>query len=172
MTDEETAQVNVKVPKRTKERAKKQLDHGGITRLVKEQLQRVAHGEKVTEIERTKDHLEDLRDERRDLKNERQDIENKLEDLEVKIERAENRLDDLRDRQGEYEGALRMISDTMQEEGMRVDPGHGMIQSAAEAGDCTPEDVVDDLKDRNPDLSDDMFCYEEPPVSRGGIEQI
>jgi len=157
MTDEDTEQVNVEVPAETKEVAKRKLEHGGITRVVREALSRVAHGEETTERERVKDNLQDLRDKKRQKINERNNLDNEIAELETQIERAENRLEELEDKVGEYEGMLQVIESTMHENGMHVDPGHGRVKDAAQVGNCTPEDVIADLQDRNPDLPDKQF---------------
>lgn len=154
--DTEYKQLVVNVPKRTHGIAKKKLDHGGLTRVVREALSRVAHGERTTEKERVKDHLRELRDNRRELMNERSDLNNRLDKLEIEIERTENRLDVLRDREGEYDGALQLIEQNM-EDGMQVFVGHAMVEQAAEMGDCGQEDVLDDLKERNPDYPESQF---------------
>jgi chromosome segregation ATPase len=150
-------QINVEVPAETKELAKGKLEHGGLTRVVRETLERIAHGEQSTEIERVKDQLADLRDTRQSLQKDRNRIDDELDDIERKIERAENRLDELRDKQGEYEGALQMIEDAMHEEGMHVFTDHGQVQEAAKIGDCSPGDVIEDLQERNPELPEERF---------------
>lgn len=155
-TEEEYDQVNVKVPKRTKELAKQQLEHGGISRVVREALEREAHGERTTERERVKDHLEELRAGRRQTKSERDQLNDELDEYDVKITRAEQRLDELDDREGQYEGMLTALDEHLAD-GKYVFPNHGMVQRAAEVGDCTPEDVIADLRERNPDLPDERF---------------
>lgn len=154
--DGEYEQVNVKVPKRTKELAKKQLEHGGISRVIREALEREAHGERTTERARVKDHLNDFREERRSKKSKRDRLNDDLDELDVKIDRAEQRLDELDDREGQYEGVLTALDEHLAEGG-HVFPDHGMVERAAEVGGCAPQDVIDDLRDRNPDLPDERF---------------
>lgn len=155
--DEELAQINVKVPERTKELAKEELEHGGLTRVVQETLSRIAHGEETTERQRVLDHLEELRDEKREKIQDRNQLDAEIEDLEVKIERAEKRLDELEDKMGEYEGMLQMMESQMHENDLHVDPGHGKIRDAAKKAGCDPSDVIDDLRERNPDLPESQF---------------
>jgi len=152
--------VYVQVPKHTKELAKSKLEHGGLSRVVREKLTQVAHGAETSERERIKDNLQELRDDRRQLKNKREAINDKLEELEIKIQRAEDRLDDLRDKEGEYEGALQMIEDEMHEQGARVFPEHKAVERAARLGECDELDVIRDLEDRNPDLPEEQFSTE------------
>jgi len=159
MSDDEQdhAQINVTVPRETKEIAKRKLEHGGLTRVVRDALTRVAHGEDVSEREKVTDKLRQLRDTKREKISKRNQLDDEIAELEVKIERAENRLDELDDKQGEYEGTLKMIEQKMHDDGMHVFPGHGMIDEAASIGGCSPEDVIDDLRERNPDLPDHRF---------------
>lgn len=157
MSDKEMVRVYAEVPKRSKKIAKRKLEHGGLTREIRECIERIAHGAEVSEKQRLKDDLEEMRDERQGLKQERSRIDDDLDALERKIERAENKLDQLRDKEGEYEGALRMIEESMHEDGMCVFEGHGQVQEAAELGNCSQDDVVNDLKNRNPTLPDSRF---------------
>jgi chromosome segregation ATPase len=159
---DEMAQINVRVPERTKELAKNELGHGGLTQLVRKEMERVAHGGDVTEKNRIQDRLEKLRDERQELKTERNQINDRLDDVERKIERAESELDAIRNKEGEYEGALQVIEDQMHEKGMRVWEGHGQVEDVALLGDCDPVDVVADLKERNPDLPKEQFEMGSP----------
>jgi len=155
--DEHVVQVHAEVPKETKQLAKEKLEHGGITRVVRQKLTEVAHGHGASEKDRVKDHLRELREDRKELKRKRTEIDERLDEVEVKIERAENKLEELRDKEGEYEGALRMMEEMMAREGTCVFPEHGKVKDAAQVGNCTPQDVIADLKDRNPEMDDSRF---------------
>jgi chromosome segregation ATPase len=160
MTDDdedETERVAADVSKDTKEKVKAKLDHGGISREIRKRMREIAHGGDVTERERLKDTLTEKRKQRRQKKSKRDSLNDELDELEIEIERLESDLDDLRDRQGEYEGALQMLEEDMQEHGESVFPAHKKVQHAATLGDCSPEDVIADLKERNPDLPDSRF---------------
>lgn len=159
MTDdnEPMERVGAKVPKRTKEIAKEKLEHGGLSRVVREAIAREAHGEEVAERDRVADHLKDLRKQKRDKIRKRDDINDDIEEIERQIERAEAELDRIDNSVGEYEGALQMIEDKMSQNGASVFIGHGQIRKAAEVGDRTQQDVIDDLKERNPDMAESRF---------------
>ena len=151
------AQVNVEVSQRTKELAKEKLNHGGLSDVIRDTLSRIAHGEATTERQKVQDELRDLRTKRKELKSDRAEIDEQLDLIEVKIERAEQRLNELQDKEGEYEGALTMLENEMQEKGMSVWPDHGKVKEVADIGSCSAGDVIGDLKERNNGFEDDRF---------------
>lgn len=151
------AQIAVEVPRETKELAKNKLDHGGLSREMRELLARIAHGEDVAQVKRVRDNLENLRDERMKLKTKRDEIANRIADVERKIERSEAKLDRLRDRESEYEGRLKAIEQDMHQDGISVWTTHPEVERVADEYDRDPLDVVSDLKERNPDLPPERF---------------
>jgi len=155
--DKQMEQLVVEVPKETKQIAKRNLEHGGLSREVRATLTRIAHGEEVAEVKKVKDNLDDLRDTRADLKQQRDTVENELQDVERKIERAENRLDQLRDVESEYKGRLKAIEDRMYDDEMHIWPDHGMVKSAAQEHGKEPSEIIDDIRDRNEDLPSEQF---------------
>lgn len=157
MTDEEMTQINVEVPAATKELAKEELGHGGLSRAVRERLTEIAHGEQVGKRQRVADQLEELRDEKREKVTARNKLDDVIADLEIKIERKERVMQELEDTVGQYEGYLQSIEDQMREHDMSVFIGHGQVETAAKLGDCTEKDVLDDLRERNPEFSDSRF---------------
>lgn len=152
----ERDQIHVKVNRQTKELAKEKLGHGGLSRAVRQTLERIAHGQEVSERQRIEDRLETLRDERQEKRLKRNQLDNELDEINRKIERAESELDALRDKEGEYEGALQMLEDSLHD-GMNVFPEHAQVKEAAAIGECKPRDVIDDLRERNPDLPSERF---------------
>lgn len=153
---EEMDQINVEVPARTKALAMDRLEYGEMTRRIREMFKQVAHGENVSRRQRVKDHLQDLRDERQEVKHERQMLNNRLEEIEREIERAEDELDAIRDRDGQYEGALETLGGIITD-GQHVFKGHAQVRRAAEMGNCTQENVIADLKERHPDAPAEQF---------------
>jgi len=140
----------------TKEEAMAKLDHGGMSRGLRQRVERIADSGKSRK-ERLEDELQDTREEREDKVADRDKLNTDIERLNSKIERLEKELDEIRDRQGEYEGHLQSIETMLHEENARVFEGHGQITTAAEAGDCEPADVIADLKERNPNLPNHRF---------------
>lgn len=156
MSDVDTAPVNVRVDKDTKELAKQKLDHGGLTEVVEEALARVAHGEETTERQRVQDHLEELRSERAELRSERDSLNDRLDELDRKIARAEERLDSLMEQDGEYDGMLQMLEERLHS-GKPVDKSIAEVKRAAETGGKEPREVISDLQERNPDVPEDAY---------------
>lgn len=157
MSDKETQQVTARVDKEAYEAAKKHLEHGGITREIRNTINAIAFGETTAEKEQLKQRLAQEREERSELRSQRAQVDRKLENKDRIIERIESRLDTLRDKEGEYEGALQMIESDIINEHKNVFVGHDQVKNAAEMGNCTQEDVIDDLKERNPDIPDQRF---------------
>jgi len=156
--------VNFKANSETVAEAKRKLDYGEMSKELRRTLDRIAHGADVAEETRLTDRLENLREDRRDLRQERNNIEQQLEEIERDIERVERRLEQLRDQEGEYDGFLQSL-DTLLKDGAHVFPDHGQIQQAAQIGGCDPEDVIEDLKRRNPDVPDEQFSKNSSSVS-------
>jgi chromosome segregation ATPase len=155
MTDYDK-QVVFNADSTTVEEAKQKLDHGEMSELLRETLDRVAHGADVTEEKRLTDRLQTLREERRQLRRERDEVESDLEEINRKIERVEQRLDDLREQEGEYDGVLAMLEADLHD-GVRVMEGTPKVEKAARIGDCSAADVIADLRERNPDVPDAAF---------------
>lgn len=156
MGDDDLAQFNFRVDSDAKQLAKEKLDHGELSERLRQTVQELAFGEELskrsqleTRLDRTEDRLDDLR-------SEKEEIEAKIDAEESKRERIEERLQELESRETEYETALEMLEDQLFD-GVHLDEGHGQVQKAAYLGDKEPEDVIDDLKERNPSVPDYAF---------------
>lgn len=148
-------QLHVKVPQDIKRRAKDKLPHGGISDLVRDTLKRAADGN--AERYQLREELTDLRDEREGLKQERAKIDRRLTDITRKIERKEEKLEQFSDPDDEYRGYLKGLLENMAATGMRVDPGHGKVQKAANIVGKTPEAVIEDMKEMATDIPEWQF---------------
>lgn len=161
---EHDKQVAFNANSETVAEAKAKLDHGEMSEVLRDALERVAHGADVAEEKRLTDRLETLREDRRDLRHERDGIEKALEEKNREIERVERRLEQLREQEGEYDGVLAMLEEDLND-GVRVMLGTDKVQRAARIGDCDPEDVISDLKERNPEIPDKAFRSARPDES-------
>jgi len=154
--DTNSKRVTFLVPEQSWEEAQDKTDHGEMSEVLRDTVNRVAHGTDVAEEKRLNDRLKTLREERRELRQDRDTIESQLEEVNRKIERIETRLDELREQEGEYDGVLAMLETDLQE-GARVMEGTPKVKKAAKIGDCEPKDVIADLKERNPDIPETAF---------------
>lgn len=144
------------VDEQTLEQAKDGLERGELSKELRATVERLAHGEEVAEETRLTDRLKTLRENRRGLRQDRDSIETELDEVNRKIERVESRLDNLREQQGEYDGVLAMLEEDLHS-GVRIIGGSAKVVKAANIGNCTKEDVVQDLQERNPDVPDKAF---------------
>ena len=158
-------QVLFKANSETVELAKDKLEHGEMSKLLRETLDRVAHGADVAEETRLKDALESIREDKRDLRQDRDNIERQLDEKSREEERIEQRLDALREQEGEYDGVLAMLEEDLHE-GVRIMEGSSKVKRAAAIGNCESQDVIADLKERNPDVPKKAYRKsetDEPP---------
>lgn len=165
MSDDNLVQTALKIDKDAKEKLKERR-HGLLSEVVREAVNREAFGGEISERRKIEQRLEELRDERGEIKEKRARLENQLNEVERKIERAEAELGQLRDRQSEYEGQLSAIESLLHEDrDTCVWVSHPRVEEAAELVDKSPAEVIDELRERNPELSDEKF---ERGVGRGG----
>lgn len=148
--------VNFNANSKTVEEAKSKLDHGELSEELRATLDRIAHGADVAEETRLTDRLQTLREDRRKLRRDREEIEEQIEEVNRDIERVEARLDELREQDGEYDGVLSMLEEDLHA-GQRILGGSDKIKRAAKIGGCSVDDVIDDLRERNPDVPDKAF---------------
>jgi chromosome segregation ATPase len=162
MSEKRDDQLNVNVNGDVKEMAKKKLGHGGLTDRVNEVLYQVAHGAEVSERRRLKDELESKRKDKRDIEQDIDDLRHKRDELEREISNIEERLDAIMDQEGQYEGFFQSIENDLQN-GRSFWPQHPKIQEAAEMGNVQPEQIIEDLKERNPNIPEIQF--EDEPTN-------
>lgn len=140
----------------TLQEAKDRLEHGELSERLRGTLNEIAHGADVAQQTRLTDRLQTLREDRRDAERKIREWQDERDELDRKIERVESRLDELREQDGEYDGVLAMLEADLAD-GVRVMEGTDKVKRAARIGDCTPADVIDDLKERNPNTPDVAF---------------
>lgn len=156
MSDGEMALLTARVNEQRKDRVKERLEHGGLTREIRDLLKRLDE-HTGSEKERLKQELQEARETRDEWVQTREEANSHIEQQNKRIERLENELDSIRDKEGEYEGHLQSIETIMHEQGASVWPEHTQIQRAAQVGDCEVHDVIADLQQRNPSLPQSRF---------------
>lgn len=154
MTDR--SQVNFTVDRDAKELAKEKLDHGELSTELRETVQRIAFGEEISKRERAHKRLAELREQKDELRAQKREVEAEIEEVEGDIARLEERLDSMERREDKYEATLELLEETLYAGG-RVFEEHGQVMKAAKIGGVDVEDVIDELKERNPSIPDHAY---------------
>ena len=154
--DSGRSQINFTCDRDAKELAKDKLDHGELSAELRQTVQRLAFGEEISQRETTKRRLAELRDEKDTLRSEKREIEAQLEDVEQEITRVEERLDKMERKEDKYEASLEMLEESLRN-GQRVFEDHGQVIKAAKVGGKDAADVLDELRERNPDIPEQAF---------------
>lgn len=155
--EEEMAQIHVKVPRDVKDAVKDKLQHGGLSREVRDMCERIAFGAEVNKRSRLERQREDLEEDLRDAREKRREIDATIETNEERISAIDAKLSNLTKREDKYEAKLEELEGKLREDGMRIDPGRKDVSRAAQTGEVEPEGVIRDLKERNPDVPDYAF---------------
>jgi len=155
MTDDR-AQIGFKIDKHAKELAQEKLEFGELSKILRGEVHRVAFGEEISKRERLDQRLQELREEKDELRSEKRQIETDIEEVETKITRVDSQREGLERQEDRYEASLEMLEETLAEGG-RVFEDHGQVMKAAKIGGKEPEDVVEELQERNPSVPDHAF---------------
>lgn len=154
-------QVTFNADKETVETAKEKLEYGELSEELRGRLDEIAYGAQTTKREQLKEQLEKLRGDKQEVHHEIEELENEEKEIDRKIRRVEEQLDAIRDTDGEYNGALEMIEVKL-ERGERMFSTHEDVERAAQIGQKPKQDVIQDLRERNPDLPDEAFELSAP----------
>lgn len=157
--NEDMVPIHVKVPREVKETAKEKLQHGGLSREVRDTLERIAFGGELNKRSRLERQRDLLKEEVREARKEQREISARIEDKEDRISAIDTKLSNLTKREDKYEAKLEELESKLREDGMRIDPGRKDVKRAAGTGEIEPEGVIRDLKERNPDVPD--FAFED-----------
>ena len=154
---EETVRVVANVPKSVKEAAKEKLEYGGLSREIEETLERIAFGEELNQRSRLERQKSDLKERLREKRERRRELDAEIENIEQRVAGINEKMSNLTTREDKYEAKLEALEQRLRVEGSRLDPKHPAIQEAAGTGGVDPADVVETLKDRNPDVPSYAF---------------
>lgn len=150
------AQINFTVEANAKDLAKEKLDHGELSTELRETIHRVAYGEEISKRERLHKRLADLREKKDKKRATIREEQAELEEIEGEIARIEERLDGMERQEDKYEATLEMLEETLYAGG-RVFEDHGQVMKAAKIGGTEPENVIEELQERNPSVPDHAF---------------
>lgn len=159
--DDEKQMVTFNIDLDTYQQAKEKLEHGQMSQELRMKLKRIAYGTDASKREQLREELHTLREDKRDIEREISNLREQRSEKTRKIERVEQRLDDLRDIEGEYNGALEMLESRLLQ-GERIHENLDGVENAAQLGEKTKQDVLEDLQDRNPEVP--LYAFELSPV--------
>lgn len=159
-TDDETEEMvgmYAKVPESLKQAAKEQLPHGGISKVVRESLRYEVFGPGLGTRSRLEREIEKIDDELTKKRAERRDINTEIENLEQRRANYEKKISNLSSKEDKYEAKLEGLESRLLDEATRLWTDHPAVKDAAVTGEVDPEAVVEDLKERNPEVPDYAF---------------
>jgi chromosome segregation ATPase len=159
--DKEMVPVNFKAPKEAYEQAKEELTFGEMSEELRGRIHEIAFGAQTTRREELRERLESLRSDKREIETEIQKKREERQETERKIERVESKLDNLRDKEGEYNGALEMLESELLD-GNRLYSQHDGVKRAAQLGQKSKDEVLADLQERNPEVPSYAFELSSP----------
>lgn len=155
--DDELVQVNHMVPRGIKEQAKQKADQWGelsdavrrVYRIIARRGEFGDKGELEVELLKAKHDRERLEEQIDELSEQLSVVTEREKEIEEQIATRE-------ERESTYESHLEEIESEIRS-GQSVFPEHGMVEEAASVGNTNPMSVIDELRDRNPDLPDAAF---------------
>jgi len=154
-------QVGFVVDKATYESAMERLEWGEMSERLRDTVVEIAFGADISKREKVRRRLEEVRKKRDDALDQADKLRSDSRQYNARIAELEQTLSHLNDADGEYSGALQVIEDLLIM-GARIDPEHVQVKRAAALQKVRPEQVIEDLKNRNSELPPEAFRFAEP----------
>lgn len=137
---------------------KEKLEYGELSEVVRDVANTIAFGDGWDRrtvidrrIEQKRQELSTLRDRRREINGEIESVEERIDELEDRRERVETEAE-------QYTGALWSLEQSFRAGELgHLDPQHGRVKSLAKEFGKDPEAVMDQLRERNPDVPSYAF---------------
>lgn len=154
MTD--TSQVNHLVPSDVKKRAMENAEHGELSEAVRDVYQMYATTGGAETLAQLEVRL-------RKTRRERENVEDQISALQDELDALRGRETDLQEKIREYEQETTKYERLLNElsaqlrDGTSVFPTHGKVKTAASVKGCGVGEVMDELRDRNPDVDEALF---------------
>lgn len=131
-------------------------EHGEMAERCRDVFRRVGYGEDVQNEEALRRELNTVREKKDDVDAKIRDLQSERERLARKETRLEERVSKSDSRKEKYDGMLESM-ESLLAQGGHVDPTHPIVKNAANLMKITPENVIDDLRDRHPAIPDHAF---------------
>lgn len=153
-------QATFNVDREVWEAALEQLEHGEMSERLRQFVEQIAFGAEVNERKRLMQQMEHLRSERSELEGRIANMQRMRDNHERKISNIEQRLSQLDDRVGKFEGAVETIEELLFAGG-RITVDNPQVERAAIIGEVTEEEVIETIRNRNPEVPDIAYRYPE-----------
>lgn len=149
MSDDKMVQVSFTVPQHIKEAADTNAEYGEKSEVLRNAMARMAGGEELSKREHLTKRLEEITEEKDSIQKQIRQLEAEYDELEKEERRKQNALEELRTEEQEYREKLAELEGSLYS-GARVTVEWKQVNRAAAIAEKDAEEVIDDLKERNP----------------------
>ncbi len=153
--DDEPVQVSHMVPRHHREQASKNTEYGVVSEAVREVYRLLAEGADLDAV-RLEMKLNMVRRDRKRVEEQIADLRSELDHLGSREDELKERVEQYTDREDEYERLMSELDEELTN-GYAVFTDHGKVQKAAQASDKTPSEIMDALRERNPNVPEPLF---------------
>ena len=156
MSDDEKVQAIVEMPRHLREAAQDKTDFGEMSERVRALYREVAYGEVYDERQQLQARLDELTEELSNERRKKREIESNINDLETEIDKVQRRISERSTESAEYKAHLESLEAELMD-GRRVTTQMNAVATAAEKKGVMKTVVIEQLKERNPDVPDYAF---------------
>lgn len=165
---EEMKRVPVDYPASIYERMQ-DLPHGKVSEISRDMWRSYLYGEDAGQRTRLEQQLERLRKEdEEDMKTIRQ-AQARIEDRKIREQKLEQKISNLTSTDDRYEAKLEELEYSLRRGDIHAYEEFPRVQRVADAGKREPAGVIQDLKERNPDVPAYAFEPAPPAHERDGL---
>lgn len=136
--------------------AKENAEYGELSEAVREAYRIVAYGDGYQDRDRLQQQLQRAKSEYERQVEEKERVESRMDDVEARIRRLRDQLETIESQEDRYEEELQELEEQVRN-GAYIFPDHAGVQRAAETAGMDPNQVIDDLQERNPDVPPRAF---------------
>lgn len=156
MSDSDTEQVNHLVPADVKERAKEHAEYGELSEAVRDVYRIYASAGGSGTLAQLEIKLRKTRREKESIQERIDALNEELTEVKKREAELQAEIRNYQRESTEYERLLCEL-DELLVDGAAVFESHAKVQNAASVGGVSTTEVIDDLRERNPDLPDSRF---------------
>lgn len=161
--DEETRYMGANVKEGLAERVMERLEHGEWSSIVKEVARTIAGGDGHPKVAAIEGMLHNRKQRLREARQKRREAEARIESLEEEIQDLQHQRERIETLDERYDAALEQLESSFRRGELgRLFPDHAAVRDLADDYEKVPIDVIDDLRERNPDVPNYAFQQRTP----------